>query len=73
MSINKEETLETITTLLAMSSDDPKYREIARKLPVPPEVAIVFKENFGVDYIKELGDCDFSLVIEKYGENWLEE
>lgn len=55
----------------AVDADDmDKAVEIAKLIPLPPEVANAFKVGFGADFMRDSG-FNLSAAEEKYGSDWL--
>ncbi len=52
------------------AGDREKFLEISKKVPVPPEVAMAFKEGFGADFMINSG-FDLSEAEKEYGKDWL--
>lgn len=54
------------------AGDDDKALAIAKRMPVPPRFANVFKEAFGAQWLLDQG-FDLSDAVAYYGEGWLHE
>jgi hypothetical protein len=52
------------------AGDKEGYRNLMKKLPIPPYLAKVLKEKVGADIIK-IGGWDLSEVEAKFGPDWL--
>ena len=68
---NEEKTdlLEQIN--IARQSDNmEKFLELSKKMPVPPLVAMAYKEGFGADFVANSG-FNLSEAEQAYGKDWL--
>jgi hypothetical protein len=52
------------------AGDNEGYRNLMKKLPIPPYLAKVLKEKVGADIIK-IGGWDLSEVEAEFGPDWL--
>ena len=52
------------------SGDMNRVVEFSKQVPLPPEIALAFKEGFGSDYIRNSG-FDLSMAEKVYGSDWL--
>jgi len=52
------------------AGDNEGYRNLMKKMPIPPYLAKVLKEKVGADIIK-IGGWDLSEVEAEFGPNWL--
>jgi len=56
--------------LLLQAGDREGYRNLMKKIPIPPYLAKVLKEKVGADIIK-IGGWDLSEVEAEFGQDWL--
>ena len=54
----------------SQSGDMEKFVELTQKFPVPPEVALAFKNGFGASFVANSG-FNLSEAEQKYGKDWL--
>jgi len=52
------------------AGDNEGYRNLMKKMPIPPYLAKVLKEKVGADIIK-IGGWDLSEGEAEFGPNWL--
>ena len=67
----KDELLDQMNAA-SKAGDMALFVELTKKMPVPVEVAIAFRNGFGVEFIKNSG-FNYSEVEENLGPNWLDE
>lgn len=68
-----EESMDVIEQILAAGErgDEAEYKRLIRLFPLPAYLAKFAKEQFGKDYVLNMG-FDLSEAEERYGANWLD-
>lgn len=68
-----DEKLDISNKALALwkAGDNEGYRNLMKKMPIPPYLAKVLKEKVGAHIIK-IGGWDLSEVEAEFGPNWLD-
>lgn len=51
--------------------DHEEEHRLLAQIPLPPEVAIAFKNTFGTTWLKQM-NYDLSIAEAVYGKNWLD-
>ena len=70
MTLDEKLAISNKACLLLQAGDREGYRNLMKKLPIPPFLAKVLKEKVGADIIK-LGGWDLSEVEAEFGPDWL--
>jgi hypothetical protein len=70
MTLDEKLAISNKALALWKAGDNEGYRNLMKKLPIPPYLAKVLKEKVGADIIK-IGGWDLSEVEAKFGSNWL--
>ena len=70
MSLDEKLAISNKAGLLWEAGDKEGYRNLMKKMPIPPYLAKVLKEKVGADIIK-IGGWDLSEVEAEFGQDWL--
>jgi hypothetical protein len=70
MTLDEKLAISNKACLLLQAGDREGYRNLMKKMPIPPYLAKVLKEKVGADIIK-IGGWDLSEVEAEFGQNWI--
>ena len=70
MTLDEKLAISNKACALWKAGDNEGYRNLMKKMPIPPYLAKVLKEKVGAEIIK-IGGWDLSEVEAEFGSNWL--
>ena len=70
MTLDEKLAISNKACLLWEAGDNEGYRNLMKKMPIPPYLAKVLKEKVGADIIK-IGGWDLSEVEAEFGPDWI--